>query len=526
MRRREYLVGASAGVVGLTGASTGSSSQESFERLVPDAEVAVAPETEVLFEAAVPDGVEPTDVEWSVPDELGGGVWTSDYAYVTGIAARSIVVEEVGRYEVSAAIDGDELTWTVTVDEEAPGRPTIESLTTDPGAEEVVGVDAAVTVTAEAHDPEDRLSMLVWQEGRNHTVLEAMALEEGETTATLELEETPHWIQYGYPTMVRAVCDDGRVSESASDDGPQVRQPFEVEILETNSPVAAGEELSVDVEIANVGDMMMIGPNEQEIRLVVAGDVVDAEDVSLSWNETTELTLAFETYPVQRDVTFDVRVECEDDADETEVEVYAVRDEVDVAITGTNAPVTAGERLEVTVEATNQSGRAVEEELALDVGGEVVDTTTLSIDAGQSATTTLGYTTYDVQRDVSFPVTVYGDTDSDEVTVEVLADESGNGDGALAVSISQTNAPVTGGEYLEVLVGVGNNGPGDASGDVELVVGGEVVDSQSVFLEPEATETIALGYDTYAVRTDVTVDLTVRSPADTASTSVTVFGTD
>ena len=526
MRRREYLVGASVGVIGLAGASTGSGSQESFERLLPDAEVTVAPETEVLFEAAVPDGTEPTDVEWSVADELRGGAWTNDYAYVTGTAARSIVVEDVGQYEVSAAVDGDELTWTVTVDEEAPGRPTIESLTTDPGTEEVVGVDAAVTVTADAHDPEDRLSMLVWQEGRNHTVLESAALEDGETTATLELEETPHWIQYGYPTMVLAVCDDGRVSESASDDGPQVRQPFEVEILETNSPVAAGEELSVDVEVANVGDMMMVGPNEQEVRLVVADDVVDAEDLSLSWNETTERTLSFETYPVERDVTFDVRVECEDDADETEVEVYALRDEVDVAITGTNAPVTAGERLEVTAEVTNHGGRDVDEELALEVGGDVVDTTTVSVGAGDSATATLGYTTYEVAQDVSFSVTLSGSADSDETTVEVFADEPGNGDGALAVSISQTNAPVTGGEYLEVLVGVGNNGPGDASGDVELVVGGEVVDSQSVFLEPEATETIALGYDTYAVRTDVTVDLTVRSPDDSASTSVTVFGTN
>jgi len=40
---------------------------------------------------------------------------------------------------------------------------------------------------------------------------------------------------------------------------------FQVEIVATNSPVAAGEQLDVDVEITNQG-----GPGEREVTLDVA----------------------------------------------------------------------------------------------------------------------------------------------------------------------------------------------------------------------------------------------------------------
>ena len=531
MRRREYIAGVgAAGIGGLAAGAGASRRPDAIERRAPDDEVSVAPGTTVLFEAAVPEDVEPTAVEWKVPEELGGGPLMGDLQYATGDATFSATFEELGAYEIAADHDGETVGWTVTVDEGGAPAPSVDSLSTDPGPDATVGVTDGIVVSADVADAEERLDRVIWVEGRNYTVVEIADVEGERDASTLELDETPHWIDFGYPTVAHAVTADGRLSEAASADGPTVRKPFDVTIVDTNAPVEAGDRLEVEVHLENVGDMMMVGPNEQDISLVVGDEVVDAESVALDWADETTITLGYETYPVEQDVEFAVRAEGADDADETTVAVHAAdgTGDVGVSITGTNDPVSAGNRLEVTAAVANDSGRDVEEDLELVVGDEVVDTATVSVAAGGTATTTLGYRTYEVERDVEFVVTVSGSADEDSVGVAVHADDGdpGDGEGALNVSIAGTNAPVDGGEYLEVRTSVGNNGPGSASGQIRLLVGGDEVDSQHLELPAEATETIALGYETYPVATDVTVDLVVASPDDSASTTARVHGTD
>lgn len=526
MDRREYLIGTSVGigavVVGRTGVPTVAQGG-GLERLAPDESVSVQPGTTVLFEAALPDGAEPTDVEWET-DVEDGPLLGADYGYATETAAHSPTFETTGTHEVRASYGGDEVVWTVEVTDDAPGTPTIEELSCDPD-DETVGVEDPVEVSASVADPAGELAQVVWKEGRNHTVYDTAGVEGEQDEATLSVDGGSHWLSAGYPTMARAVAADGRVSELESVDGPDVRQPFAVEIQETNAPVEAGDELEVTAEVAHDGDMMMVGPNEQEVRLVVGGETVDSETVTLDWNETETLTLGYETYEVRSDVEFPVTVECDDDADETMVRVYAdgVPGDVTIDIEATNAPVAGGEELQVEATVTNEGDHEASEELRLVVGGETVDRESVSLDPGEDEWVVLGYTTYAVEQDVEFPVQVVGESDSDEITVEVTADEP---EGELGVAISWTTAPVTGGEFLEVVVSVGNNATTEATGTIELVVGGEVVDSQTVEVPGEATQTIALGYDTYPVQREVTFDVVVRSDHDQDSTSVTVLAAD
>lgn len=318
MHRRDYLAGTGAVCIGGVGAA-GTRESASIDRRGSVDTLTVTPGSTVLFEVEVPDDVEPSAVEWAFGDLSGGPLVAMSDA--TDTAVRTAQFEAVGSYTVRASHDGTTVEWDVEVVADGREPPTIESLTTTPGPGETVGVDDAVEVTARAVDPEGDLDRLVWVEGRNYTVVEIEAIQGDTATATLSLAETPHWIDFGYPTVAYPVCADGRVGSGATSDGPTVRQPFTLDIVETNAPVAAGERFTATVAVENVGDMMMVGPNTQEIRLVVGGEVVDARSVTLEWAESTTIQLGYDTYPVKRDVSFPVRVEGADDAVTEEIEV-------------------------------------------------------------------------------------------------------------------------------------------------------------------------------------------------------------
>ncbi|MFC3960287.1 hypothetical protein [Halovivax cerinus] len=431
MRRRAYLscIGAAGvGGVGAVGPDRSESAPSgSIERLGSPDPLTVTPNSAVLFEVAVPDGVDPTAVDWDL-DELSGGPLL-DLSFVTGTAVRSARFESRGTYTLRASHDGTTVEWEVTVADDGRDPPRIDTLSTTPCPDETVGVSDSVAVVADAIDDEADLERLVWVEGRNYTVVAIHEIEGGSDSSTLSLEETPHWIEYGYPTVAYPVCADGRLGAGATSDGPAVRQPFALDVVETNAPVTAGDRFEATVSVANVGDMMMVGPNTQAVRLVVGDEVVDSRSVTLDWTESTTIALGYETYPVEQDVTFPVRVECSDDA---------------------------------------------------------------------------------VTREI-----------------DVTADDSSGGSerGSLSVSIAGTNAPVTGGQWLSTTATVSATGSGSASGPVELVVGGEVVGSTAVDVPDGGRSTVTLGYSTYPVRQDVTVTLVVRTPDDSASTSVRVYGT-
>jgi len=96
---------------------------------------------------------------------------------------------------------------------------------------------------------------------------------------------------------------------------------------------------------------------------------------------------------------------------------------LEMAITGTNAPVAAGEFLEVVAEVENTGTEERSETLRLEVGGEVVDTASVTLSAGETGTVRLGYETYPVRRTVEFPVTVSSPDDVDQQVVTVFGTE-------------------------------------------------------------------------------------------------------
>ncbi len=205
----------------------------------------------------------------------------------------------------------------------------------------------------------------------------------------------------------------------------------------------------------------------------------------------------------------------------------------DVRITGTNAPVAAGEDLvvdaELEIDGNSTYHGFVEATLELIVGHDPtrVDSRTVEVFAGRTETVQLEFTTATVRNTQTFPARVETRHATAETDVTVIGTDD-EGAGQLTVSDLSTNAPVTGGDWLEVTATLENVGEGPASREVDLVVGHDptTVDSQQVTLDAGETTTVSLGYETYPVANDDEFPVRVRTGDDSASQSVLVYGRD
>lgn len=335
LTRRRLLGGVTTGAIATVAVDTaGAAESGELEPVRPTStEITVQPETPVLFEVSAREPLEHGDVGWEVDDDVADDLALArDYAHAseTGTAAYLASAETTGTYDVRATVRTETGTadqeWTMHVTPDGRGQPSIEELTTEP-AGGVVSVEETVEVTAAARDAEGTLDRILWQEGQNHTVADIGEVAGTRDSATLAAKNPP-WIGSGYPTMARAVCEDGRTSDVATDDGPEVRPPFDVEIVETNAPVSGGDRLEVTAAVENTGHLMMVGDTTQEIELIVGRDPdrVDSTTVTVPAGATETVALEYETYPVERTDEFPVRIESADDADERIVTVTGTID--------------------------------------------------------------------------------------------------------------------------------------------------------------------------------------------------------
>ncbi|MCU4742063.1 hypothetical protein [Natronoglomus mannanivorans] len=200
------------------------------------------------------------------------------------------------------------------------------------------------------------------------------------------------------------------------------------------------------------------------------------------------------------------------------------QDSLGVNITETSSPVTGGEYLQVVVSVGNGATYEVTNTLELlDSSDTLLDSREVTLPGEATEIVTLGYVTYETQSDVTFPITVRsaGDADSTDVTVNAIDPDAG-----LGVSIAETLDPVTGGDYLEVQVSVGNYEPHEVTDTIQLLDSSDtVLDSREMTLYGESTKYTALGWETYPVTSTVEFPVTVRSSEDRDSEQVTVYGT-
>ncbi|WP_254764699.1 hypothetical protein [Natrinema marinum] len=555
MRRRDYVTTVGSGVGALATTGLGGAQTDRLDRVCPaNRATAVRPGAQVVFEAAASSSVDPSTTDWRIEGagaaEIVGGAPFWSYTHRTGNPAVYAQFDDPGTYRVVATVGGASVAWRVAVAESAPAAPS-GTVTCDPEPGTTITTRDEIAVTATASDGDGALERVLWQEGRNATYVDTSGMSGAEETVTYTMVAgNAIWFIGGYPMMAWLVCDDGRVSVARTD-GPSIDAFRDVGITGTNAPVRAGEELVVEADVSIHGSSTYHSFVTANPELIVGHNPtrVDGTTIEIMAGNAATVRLEFTTATVRNTQTFPVRVETRHAASETDVTVVGTEDAGEhgnLAVTGleTNAPVTGGQRLTVTATLSNTGDGPADREVELVVGHDptTVDSRRVTVGAGASTTVTLGYGTYPVRNDDEFPVRVRTGDDSASRSVLVYGRDSDGDDGAdggdggdgntgtasFAVSITGTNAPVTGGERLSVTAAVENAGDAAGTHTIEFVVGStpEVVDTASVSLAPGETASVSLGYETYPVRNDDTFPVTVRSPHSSDTRTVTVSGTN
>ena len=140
---------------------------------------------------------------------------------------------------------------------------------------------------------------------------------------------------------------------------------FEIQGLETNSPIEEDEALDVQADIVNTG----LDPDTQDIELDIDGTVVDTElDLTLDGGQSETVNLTWPEEDTAEGV-YDATVSSDDDS-ATEVVEVGVDDGFTYEIHSVSGEAAGGNRIDVTVELTTDDPDAVLEIRTLRDSGE------------------------------------------------------------------------------------------------------------------------------------------------------------
>ncbi|MFW6013755.1 MAG: hypothetical protein ACOCZ6_04510 [Nanoarchaeota archaeon] len=161
---------------------------------------------------------------------------------------------------------------------------------------------------------------------------------------------------------------------------------FEVEILDTSSPIESGEELIVTTRLNNTGNYEDI----QTIELIdFYDDVVDESDLSLGPDQSEVVNLTWHT---DEDTLAEnnITVKSEDDEESKSVSIGTEVPFFEVDILQTDSPIREGDSLTVEAEIENTGEIEYTQEVELlDFEGEVVDAVLVTLHEGDSERVTL-----------------------------------------------------------------------------------------------------------------------------------------
>ncbi|AUV82276.1 hypothetical protein C2R22_12005 [Salinigranum rubrum] len=310
------------------------------------------------------------------------------------------------------------------------------------------------------------------------------------------------------------------VSEDVDDSGSAF---FEVEIGSPTDPVEAGDRLEVRPVITNTGEQS----SRQLLRLRVGGKVVDTTTVRVDPGESKTVPILHE--PTPDDVgELEVAVSSENDTDSTTVTVTAPPNDsggafFDAEITGTNAPLSPGPPLEVDVSVRNTGDAEGTQVVQFLFEGEAVDDVFFdpTLASGETATGGFSEATNNLPPG-EYEVGVRTEDTVDTTTVVITEPSEA---ASFNVRPGSSADSVEAGDRFEVSSVVENTGKQSGTQQISLVVGGEVVNTTTVTLDPGEGDVVSLSYRPTSA--DVgEQEVVVRSANDTVETTVTVTAAD
>ncbi len=297
--------------------------------------------------------------------------------------------------------------------------PAITNASTPVEGEEL-RVETAVTNTGDLTDTQT-VSLEIG--GETVDTVENVSLEGRESTAVTLGWDTTVGDNGTYDATVTTAneSDTESVAVAEAVAGPS----FDVAISEVNDSVPAGEDLFVDVTVANVGKES----GSAAIDLDVDGDSIDSQTVDLEADDETTLTFVYPTDD-EDPSALDVTVTSPDDTDTTTARVTSPEPAFfEVDLVDPPAEVAAADNVTIQSTVANVGSVAATQELELVVDETVVDASTVSLNGSETGTVNMTWETAENEtgeRNVS--VTSRNETAT--TTLEVGTDgESDDGDG-------------------------------------------------------------------------------------------------
>lgn len=205
-----------------------------------------------------------------------------------------------------------------------------------------------------------------------------------------------------------------------------VREPanFQVTITGTNSPVTEGDDVTVDYEVTNTGDVT----DTQDIQFDING-TNEATNSSVTLNGGDTFTGSFTYTTVTGDApAIETNVSSDDDF---ATETVTVNEPAffDVQITGTNSPVTEGETLTVDATITNTGDIQDTQSVNLtdtEFNNTERDTVDVTLTPGESNSSITFEWDTTIGDSGSGNVTVFSEDDSDNENVTVETSQAGS----------------------------------------------------------------------------------------------------
>jgi hypothetical protein len=238
-----------------------------------------------------------------------------------------------------------------------------------------------------------------------------------------------------------------------------------VDDVSPNPVVAEDETLEVQTTVTNTGDVV----GTQDIRLFVGGSRKDIDTRTINGGGASQ-TFNFSYVPsdVDAGASVPVEVRSDDDSDTQNVQIKESPEYV-VNITGSNAPVDAGNDLVVDVNVTNTGGAVDTQDIHLDIENsqgvkqDVDNNTGVTLNPGQSTQFQLSYTTSNIGDPPEVDATVRSDDGTDTKTLTV----EGQGpvyqvNGVTPIGAA-SNGVVDPGETIEVEAEIQNVGSADCT---------------------------------------------------------------
>lgn len=434
---------------------------------------------------------------------------------------------------------------------------TVETTVENPGDEEIT---RTLNVVAGGLLQQTSENMTI-QPGEEEMVEFEFNTSQEPTTRIISIvAETEHDTDYDAATVYGT--EDNRTAADEDIDADNIT----VSITDTDSPVHAGASLGVTADITNTMDESV----DFTARFTVGHDeeTMDRQYIHLPPNTTQSVEFSFDTYPARLTSEFPVRVSVGHDQDTETVTVYGTEDEqvagdVSLDIDTFDDDVHAGETVTVVPEIENRGNetRVLSPRLLTGEDDTEHDREELILDPDETGTVEFTYETDTAEETTDLPMavevadqrvelesTVYGtgdddapdrpeDTDDpedpadDDDDTDDPADDGDDDteeDMTERLTISEVNAPVRGGDTLELTAELTNNGGETIDRTVDLIVGYDEVDggAETVTAEPNETETIDFTFETYPARLTTQFPMRVETANDHDEEIVTVYGTE